>query len=251
MSPRTFHARPKAVSIRLLLILLLFPQGVWPVQAQTAQAGSNFSAGNGMEMVWVAPINGWVGKCLVTQEEYQKVMGTNPSYYKGPRHPVEMVNWHEAVDYCKKLTDQDHASGLLPAGCQYNLPTDAQYDIFVGDAGGADDAAELLIQQKPNFIADVGSKRANQFGLFDTRGLFWQWCLDDFSRKSMNHGQEMAELTKKYYFLSGGSGKVLRGGTLPHCSYVIPVSFRYSAGPNLHFDIYGFRAVIVAAQKGG
>jgi len=247
MTPGTFNEALKAIVTLALIIFLLYSPGIESVRAQTAQSGNNFSAGNGMEMVWVASINGWVGKYMVTQEQYQKVMGANPSYYKGPRHPVEMVSWNDAVDYCKKLTEQDHVSGILPAGCQYSLPTDAQYDIFVGDAGGMDDTAQLLNQQKPNFTADVGTKGANQYGLYDTRGLFWQWCLDDFKRKSMNIG---LDIVKRYYYLGPGIGKVLRGGTLPHCDVVVPVVYRYRGSPGLHFCLYGFRAVIVSAQKG-
>ena len=239
----------KTTSSCILLIGLLFFLGIWSVQAQTVQSGSNFKAGNGMEMIWVAPINGWVGKNLVTQDEYEKVMGTNPSYYKGPRHPVGMVSWNDAVEYCRKLTDQDHASGLLPAGDQYNLPTDAQFDIFVGNAGRVDDAAQLLNQQKPNFIADVGSKGANEYGLYDTRSLFWQWCLDDYNRKSMNNGPEMAELQQKYYFLKGGGGKVLRGGAIPHLTLPLPLSFHSSGQPGLHHYTNGIRVVVVPAQK--
>ena len=237
----------KHLPVRLLLMFLLFFQQALPIHASPAHTGSNFTAGNGMAMMWVEPIKGWVGKYVVTQEEYQKVMGTNPSQYKGLRLPVETVNWFEALDYCKKLTEQDHVSGILPAGCQYSLPTDAQYDIFVGDAGGMDDTAQLLNQQKPNFTADVGTKGANQYGLYDTRGLFWQWCLDDFKRKSMNIG---LDIVKRYYYLGPGIGKVLRGGTLPHCDVVVPVVYRYRGSPGLHFCLYGFRAVIVSAQKG-
>jgi len=249
MTPGTFNEALKAIVTLALIIFLLYSPGIESVRAQTAQSGNNFSAGNGMEMVWVAPMNGWVGKYLVTQEQFQKVMGTNPSYYKGPRHPVEMVSWNDAIDYCKKLTEQDHASGILPANCQYTLPTDAQFDLFIGDAGGEDDAAQLKDQQKPNFVADVGSQRPNQFGLYDTRGLFWQWCLDDFNRKSMNNGPETADLTSKYYYLKGGSGKVLRGGAIPHLAYCVPVAFRSSSAPKLHHYINGVRAVVVPAQK--
>ena len=224
----------------LVLILSLPSQNTL---AQAAQPGSNFSAGNGMEMVWVDPLKGWVGKNLVTQEQYEKVMGSNPSRFKGPRHPVEMVSWNEAMDYCKKLTDQDHASGVLPAGAKYNLPSDAQFDAFVGNAGGMDDAAELLLQQKPNLMADVGSKGPNEYGLFDTRGLIWQWVLDDFQRKS----NEGLPITKSSYVWGGGEGKVLRGGTVPHYPIVVPLAYRNSCKPGFHFDTHGFRVVVIPA----
>lgn len=223
-------------------ILLL--SGMSTAQAQTVQPGNNFSAGNGMEMIWVAPLNGWAGKYLVTQDEYQKVMGTSPSYYKGPRHPVEMVSWNDALAYCKKLTDQDHASNILPSGCQYNLPTDAQFDAFVGDAGGMDDAAQLLNQRKPNLTSDVGTRKANQFGLYDTRGLIWQWCLNDYDRKV----NAALPIVKKYYWLTGAPGKVLRGGTFPHLDEPMPLAYRCSAKPDFHYCMNGFRVVVIPKQ---
>ena len=245
-----------ATAARLLLICLLLSQGVCLAQiqkinlprqrptprsapAQAARSGSDFSAGNGMEMIWVAPLKGWVGKYMVTQDEYQKVMETNPSYFKGPRHPVEQVTWDEAVEYCRKLTERDHAAGILPGRYQYNLPLDAQYDIFVGDAA-QDDATAMLNQRQPNYTADVGSQKANQYGLYETRGLFWQWCLDDF-KKSM----QCEEVRKIVSPVLGPPGKVLRGGTFPHYpEFVIPSSCHCSGKPDFHYWMYGLRAVV-------
>jgi len=136
------------------------------------QPGHNFTAGNGMEMNWVKPMNGWVGKYLVTNAEYEAVIGSNPSQFKGPRRPVESVNWDDAMDYCQKLTGRDHASGKLTAGYKYSLPTDAQYDIFVGDASLNDAVTSLNMTPRRTEDADVGTKAPNEYGLYDTRGIF-------------------------------------------------------------------------------
>ena len=158
-------------------------------------AGHNFTAGNGMEMVWVEPMKGWVGKYLVTQQEYEKVIGSNPSFFKGARRPVESVSWEDAVAYCETLTEQDRRSGLLPSNSCYSLPSDAQYDILVGDARLED--AVVSQGDSRSSTEEVGSKGANQYGLYDTRGNVWEW-LQDWYRASMNS----PELRVKYPGLS-------------------------------------------------
>jgi formylglycine-generating enzyme required for sulfatase activity len=54
----------------------------------------------------------YMGKYLVTQKEYQEVMGTNPSNFKGDNLPVEMVSWYDAIEYCNKRSQRE---GLTPA----------------------------------------------------------------------------------------------------------------------------------------
>jgi formylglycine-generating enzyme required for sulfatase activity len=71
----------------------------------------------------------WLGKYEVTQREYLDVMGSNPAYFKGDLdRPVEQVNWYEAVEYCNRLTARERAAGRLPAGYEYRLPTEAQWE---------------------------------------------------------------------------------------------------------------------------
>jgi len=66
-----------------------------------------------------------LGVYEVTQEQYEKVMGTNPSHFKGSQNPVEKVSWDDAVEFCRKLS-------ALPAeksaGYEYRLPTEAEWE---------------------------------------------------------------------------------------------------------------------------
>ncbi len=67
----------------------------------------------------------YLGVTEVTQEQYQKVMGSNPSKFKGPQNPVEQVNWSDAVEFCRKLSAMPAEK---TAGHVYRLPTEAEWE---------------------------------------------------------------------------------------------------------------------------
>jgi len=146
----------------------------------------------------------WLGKHEVTQREYLAVMGGNPSYFKPPYYPedlerpVEMVSWSHAVTYCQKLTAQERAAGVLPAGQAYRLPTEAEWE-YACRAGTTTrfsfgDALECNDGCGPCALLDlhmwwcgndsgqgthrVGQKLPNAWGLFDMHANVSEWCQD-------------------------------------------------------------------------
>jgi formylglycine-generating enzyme required for sulfatase activity len=70
----------------------------------------------------------YLGKYEVTQAQWERVMGNNPSHFKGANRPVEQVSWNDAVDFCKKLTEMEKKAGRVPEGMSYQLPTEAQWE---------------------------------------------------------------------------------------------------------------------------
>jgi formylglycine-generating enzyme required for sulfatase activity len=89
----------------------------------------------------------WLGKYEVTQDQWQAVMESNPSYFKQGRvieshffgsdiidnkprgnYPVESVSWNDIMDFCKRLTEKERVAGRLPEGYEYSLPTEAQWE---------------------------------------------------------------------------------------------------------------------------
>ena len=148
----------------------------------------------------------------VTQEQYERVMGNNPSHFKGPQNPVEMVSWDDAVEYCRKLS-------ALPAekaaGYVYRLPTEAEWE-YACRAGtttrfsfGEDDAQlgeyAWYTSNAERSTHPVGQKSPNPWDLYDMHGNVWEWCHDWYHAFSSSSVTDSGGP-------SSGSDRVDRGG---------------------------------------
>jgi formylglycine-generating enzyme required for sulfatase activity len=135
----------------------------------------------------------WIGKFLVTQAEYQYVTGENPSGFRGPSLPVETVEKLQAEAFCRKLTRLERDAGQIPAGWEYRLPTEAQWE-YACRAGTTtayswgDDVT--LIDEYAWYGANsgdkthpVGQKKPNPWGLYDMHGNCIEWCRDAWQDK--------------------------------------------------------------------
>jgi len=136
----------------------------------------------------------WLGKYEVTQAQYQAIMETNPSYYKGADLPVEQVSWNDAMDFCAKLTEIEKTAGRLPAGYEYTLPTEAQWEYACRagtstalnsgmDLSNAEECPEMdevgwYYYNSDSMTHPVGQKQPNAWGLYDMHGNVYEWCLD-------------------------------------------------------------------------
>jgi formylglycine-generating enzyme required for sulfatase activity len=185
-----------------------------------------FTNASGMVMVKISP-SMWAGKFLVTQEEYQKVAGSNPSQFNGSANPVDSVSWNDARSFCTKLNDAERKEDMLPEGYIYTLPTQAQWESLVAGAELKD--AVTSLNNSRSSTAPVGSLGANSLGLYDIRGDLWEFCLDPEDQPY----------------------RVLRGGAWN--TFYEPnsrVEFRwYADGPDDRKNSYGFRCVMVPGEK--
>jgi formylglycine-generating enzyme required for sulfatase activity len=130
----------------------------------------------------------WMNKYLVTQAQYQFVMGYNPSSFVGASLPVETVDKLQADAFCEHLTRLERVAGRLPDGWHYRLPTEAQWE-YACRAGTStayswgDD--EKLLGDYAWYEANsglkthaVGQKKPNPWGLYDMHGNCIEWCRD-------------------------------------------------------------------------
>jgi formylglycine-generating enzyme required for sulfatase activity len=184
----------------------------------------SFTNSTGMVLVKTSPML-WAGKYEVTQEEYQKVVGSNPSQFRGERNPVDSVSWNDALKFCDELTKVERKEEMLPEGFAYTLPTQAQWESLMNGAQLKD--AVTSSGATRSGTAPVGSLGPNSLGLFDTRGNLWEWCLDPQDKPF----------------------RVLRGGGWETFVEVnLRPEFRwFSKGPDDQQNNYGFRCILVGA----
>jgi hypothetical protein len=169
-------------TLKTLVIKSATPLEVAPATAsadgdrlERAIPSGNFVNGARIEMISL-PGNWWAGKFEVTQGQYERVMGTNPSLFKDPSRPVERVSWNDAVEFCRRLTEMEGKAGRLPRGFVYRLPSVQEFAQIA--ARGSMAVAVTSTQEIRWHTAPVGSLPANSLGLHDVVGNVWEWCLD-------------------------------------------------------------------------
>jgi formylglycine-generating enzyme required for sulfatase activity len=184
-----------------------------------------------------------LGMHEVTQEQYQKVMGTNPSKFKTVNHPVEQVTWDEAIEFCARLSD-------LPAekraGRVYRLPTEAEWEYACragtttaysfGNAQGQLSNYGWWKVNSGGATHPVGLKKPNPWGLYDIHGNVYELCQDWYG------GYSGGELTNPKGPVSG-SVRVNRGGSWFSGDGVCRSAIRGTRTPGDRNIGLGFRVV--------
>lgn len=144
--------------------------------------------------LWESPVHRvtikkpfYLGRYLVTQEQWQKVMGNNPSFFKGEKHPVENISWIEVQVFLQKLNSLEKAD---ENNCIYRLPTEAEWE-YSARAGTAtsyffgDDESKLteyawFLENSGLETHPVGLKKPNPWGLYDIYGNVGEWVQDEY-----------------------------------------------------------------------
>ena len=184
--------------------------------------------GKSLDVVPIPGCNYAMGKYPITQAQYEAVMGTNQSYFKGPDNPVETVSWDDAQEFCKKL------SAL--SGKTVRLPTEAEWEhacragsttnYCSGDTVADLDKVGWYSNNSGGTTHPVGQKASNAWGLHDMHGNVWEWCEDKYKQSR--------------------SARVVRGGSWFGSPDYCRSSDRLWYAPDSRLGSCGFRVVVAS-----
>jgi len=239
---------PKEITNSIGIKLVLIPKGTFMMGSP---ASEERRVGNETQHEVTISKDYYLGVTEVTQGQYEKVMGKNPSRFQGDNlredstnHPVEQVSWGDAVDFCKKLSDLTEEK---KAGRVYRLPTEAEWEYAcragsksaysfgessksLGDYAWCGENSNL--QTHP-----VGEKMANAWGLYDMHGNVWEWCSDWYGGYDNNSVSDPVGSRE-------GSFRVIRGGSWLDDAAYCQSAIRYRIDPSSRSIIIGFRLAL-------
>jgi len=195
-----------------------------------------------------------IGKFPVVQSQWERIMGHNPSKFKGKNNPVENVSWYDCIKYITKLNEI--------ASRRYRLPTEAEWEyacragsttkfFFGNDQNVLEkyawffDKNKLEDSQKTH---PVGLKQPNAWGLYDMIGNVNEWCWDEFTHEAYSNHQFENPLNFNDGLISildddGLPCRALRGGCFNNPSQFLGSYKRKYSGPNTRYYNIGFRLV--------
>jgi formylglycine-generating enzyme required for sulfatase activity len=195
----------------------------------------------------------YAGKYLITQVQWQAVMGNNPSYYKREKRPVENVTWDDAVEFCAKISQK--------TGKKYRLLSEAEWE-YACRAGTTTPFhfGEIIIPKLVNYdgtysypnapkgfrreqTTDVGSFPPNAFGLYDMHANVWEWCSDrshDSYDGAPTDGSSWETGTNDCRLVRGGSWSYYAFSCRSACRHLVWADARYSS--------IGFRVAVASVS---
>lgn len=184
----------------------------------------------------------FMGRYEITQAQWQAIMGSNPSMFRGNSLPVENVSWNDAQSFIQRLNQ-------LNDGFNYRLPTEAEWEYAcragtTGEYAGDLDSMAWDGLNSGQRTHQVGVKESNAFGLYDMHGNVWEWCEDWYDK---NYYQNSPSVDPQGP--SRGRERVTRGGSWVENANGPRSAGRSSQPPDYHtYGIVGFRVVAVRSQ---
>ena len=180
----------------------------------------------------------YIGVYEITQAQYEKTMGNNPSHFRRANRPVECVTWDNAVLFCKKLSEKE--------GVKYRLPTEAEWEYacragtrtvyYWGDEMDGRYAWYPVNSERKTH--DVGLKKPNAWGLYDMSGNVSEWTSDwydwDYYNSSPSNNPRGP---------AAGEFRALRGGSWYNFSGICRSADRRGRDPGGSSNSCGFRVV--------
>lgn len=246
---RTNKAYVEALGDGVSLTLMLIPGGEFWMGAPADEPDSNTDE-RPQHRVTVPPF--LMGRYPVTQAQWRVVAGydreeidldPDPSKFKGDDLPVEQVSWHDATEFCKRLSAR--------TGKNYHLPSEAQWEYACrAETDTAYHFGPKLTEELANYNASVGKTTsvgqylANRWGLQDMHGNVWEWCQDHGHSNYDNAPTDgSAWLTE-----NDNDSRILRGGSWILNPRPCRSAYRGYNRPDDRYDYIGFRVCCAAPR---
>lgn len=180
-----------------------------------------------------------IGETEVTQELWQAVMGSNPSYFKGSNKPVEYVSWNDCQTFISRLNSL--------TGKNFRLPTEAEWEYAARGGNksrgykyaGSNTLSDVAwySDNSSSTTHDVKGKQPNELGLYDMSGNVYEWCQDWFGTYSSSAQTNPTGP-------ASGSYRVLRGGSCGGKASLCRVSIRIIHTPTGYATYLGLRLAL-------
>jgi formylglycine-generating enzyme required for sulfatase activity len=236
------------------LEMVFVPPGKFAMGAPAHEEGSS-SAEKPQHLVTIPSF--YLSKYLITQEQYAVIMGKNPAYRPGTKLPVEQVSWHDAREFCSRLSTR--------TGHKYRLPSEAEWEyacragtntaFYYGNqiehhlanyrsrssktdqtqASNRPRQPKNLVETLSEKTTPVGKFPPNDFGLYDMHGNVWEWCEDTWNESYVGAPTDGSA------WVNESDKRILRGGSWDNYarSCRSALRFKWAAGNSNYY--IGFR----------
>jgi formylglycine-generating enzyme required for sulfatase activity len=181
----------------------------------------------------------YIGKYPVSQKQWKKIMGKNPSHFKGEDRPVEMVSWNEVQKFVKKLNEKEGTD-------KYRLPSEAEWEYacragsktkyYFGNEWSKLNEYAWYAENSGSHTHPIGQKKPNSWGLYDMHGNVWEWVQDKWHENCLNSPADGSAWEDE-----GNSYRVSRGGSWFCDSDLCRSTSRFKRDPENHISNLGFR----------
>lgn len=231
-------SRPNQKVIQTIIDNMVYVEGGPFTMGGTSEQGNDaYDSEKPVHKVTLSSFS--IGKYEVTQEEWQAVMGSNPSKFRGAKRPVENVSWEKCQQFISKLN--------ALTGKRFRLPTEAEWE-YAARGGNRSRGYKYAGSNNLGSVAwywdnsgktthPVGQKLPNELGLYDMSGNVLEWCLD-------RYGSYSSRAQTNPTGAIGGDSRIYRGGSWLNDQWYCRSSFRTAMNPADHHQTRGLRLAL-------